>query len=84
MLTEKQLREIDEHYLKFTIFGRTFSWFNTSPLRIYNHIQRVKKSVDLANVVGQSEQLADKPYCNKCGDYVGSGCDNEDCKDFKG
>jgi hypothetical protein len=81
MLTEKQLREIDEHYLKFTIFGRTFSWFNTSPLRIYNHIQRVKKSVDLADVVGQSEQLpCDHPedkiwyndsykmQCNQCGE----------------
>jgi hypothetical protein len=36
-------------------------------------------------VVGQSEQLADKGrYCNDCGDYVGKGCDNSDCKDFKG
>lgn len=39
----------------------------------------------LLGVVGQSEQLADKGrYCNDCGDYVGKGCDNSDCKDFKG
>lgn len=22
-------------------------------------------------------------YCNDCGDYVGTGCDNSDCKNFK-
>jgi hypothetical protein len=43
------------------------------------------KNLRLADVVGQSEQLADKGrYCNDCGDYVGKGCDNSDCKDFKG
>jgi len=37
----------------------------------------------LADVVGRSEQLADKGrYCNDCGDYVGKGCDNKNCKDF--
>ena len=47
-------------------------------------LQQVK-SVDLADVVGRSEQLADKGrYCNACGDYVGKGCDNLDCEDFKG
>lgn len=39
---------------------------------------------DIHVVVLQSEQLADqKRYCNDCGDYVGDGCDNKDCKDFK-
>ena len=42
MMTEKQLQEIDEHYLKFRIFGYTLRWFSTSPLHIYNHVQRVK------------------------------------------
>ena len=23
-------------------------------------------------------------YCEDCGDWVGDGCDNEDCKNFKG
>jgi hypothetical protein len=72
MLTEKQLREIDEHYLKFTIFGRTFSWFNTSPLRIYNHIQRVKKSVDLADVVGSEERA--ELVCGFCGTNKAEVC----------
>jgi len=42
------------------------------------------KLLGIGDVVGRSEQLADNPYCDKCGDYVGSGCDNSDCKDFKG
>ena len=43
------------------------------------------KQLTIPVVVGQSEQLADKGrYCNDCGDYVGKGCDNSDCKDFKG
>lgn len=35
--------------------------------------------------LGQSEELPDKGrYCYDCGSYVGEGCDNLDCKDFKG
>lgn len=42
------------------------------------------KQLSIQRVVLQSEQLVDqKRYCNDCGDYVGKGCDNKDCKDFK-
>jgi len=45
---------------------------------------RQVKNCSMPDVVLRSEQLADqKRYCNDCGDYVGKGCDNEDCKDFK-
>jgi hypothetical protein len=44
---------------------------------------RQGQTLPIDNVVLQSEQLADqKRYCNGCGDYVGKGCDNKDCKDF--
>jgi len=51
----------------------------------YNQaIEDVVKLFSIHNVVWQCEQLADqKRYCNDCGDYVGKGCDNKDCKDFK-
>ncbi len=32
----------------------------------------------------QCSECNQQEYCNDCGDYVGEGCDNEDCKDFKG
>jgi len=45
---------------------------------------RAYRALNLPVVGVRSEQLAKSEYCNKCGDYVGSGCDNIECKDFKG
>jgi len=51
----------------------------------YDAEDKADEILALFNVVKQSEQLADKrQYCNACGDYVGDGCDNLDCKHFKG
>ena len=58
------------------------------PISVLKYITCLEERIDqltIPVVVGQSEQLADKGrYCNDCGDYVGKGCDNSDCKDFKG
>lgn len=47
-------------------------------------IEQLHEALTLTSVGVRSEQLAKSEYCNKCGDYVGEGCDNKKCKDFKG
>ena len=51
-----------------------------------NHITKLVKNIAVTHCCkSDSELLADKgKYCYKCGDYVGEGCDNVDCNDFKG
>jgi hypothetical protein len=78
MMTEKQLQEIDEHYLKFRIFGYTFRWFSTSPMHIYRHVQRVKNR-SISGVVGQSEQLICE-HCNKYKRTQGNGVIHKLCE----
>jgi len=78
---EQMSKALDNAYKKA---GDNAYFANGFALGVEYALQQVN-SVDLADVVCQSEQLADKgEYCNKCGDYVGKGCDNIDCKDFKG
>lgn len=54
-----------------------------------NHQGKEKTDIDITQTRKETfnfevSQLADKKrYCDDCGDYVGKGCDNIECKDFK-
>lgn len=47
-----------------------------------DYAQQKVKNLSIHNVVSFLPNKG--KYCNHCGDYVGKGCDNLDCEDFKG
>jgi hypothetical protein len=61
-LGRTELDEIRRHYTEIKFLGYTFYWFNTSPRKIYEHIQEVKKFRS-GNVI---ESLPQNNFCKVC------------------
>ena len=49
-------------------------------ISLIKSIAEEHEKLTIPDVVGQIDQ---KRYCKDCGDFVGDGCDNKDCKYFK-